>query len=203
VSWLTSVLSQKFIGTASAPPHREPSRGTQFPATPVGGLRDLHDPYARRRVARGSRYADGVLRTRPRRSASLRLLTDHDRDEVLALCDRDPIANVFVGSRVRSASLDPARLGGQLWGYPDTGELTAACYSGPTWCRSRPGQMPSRRSRPRRGCRVGAAHLSWVRPQPSGSSGRCSRRRGKRRVTFGRFSPSWPSQTRRRLSPTR
>ena len=71
-----------------------------------------------------------MLRTRPWRSASLRLLTDHDRDEVLALCDRDPVANVFVGSRVRSASLDPARLGGQLWGYPDTGELTAACYSG-------------------------------------------------------------------------
>ncbi len=71
-----------------------------------------------------------MLRTRPWRSASLRLLTDHDRDEVLALCDRDPIANVFVGSRVRSASLEPARLGGQLWGYPDGGELTAVCYSG-------------------------------------------------------------------------
>jgi uncharacterized protein len=71
-----------------------------------------------------------VLRTRPWRSASLRLLTDRDRDEVLALCDRDPVANVFVGSRVRSASLEPARLGGQLWGYPDAGELTAACYSG-------------------------------------------------------------------------
>jgi uncharacterized protein len=71
-----------------------------------------------------------VLRTRPWRSASLRLLTDHDRDAVIALCDRDPIANVFVGSRVRSASLDPARLGGQLWGYPDGGELSAVCYSG-------------------------------------------------------------------------
>ncbi len=71
-----------------------------------------------------------MLRTRPWRSASLRLLTDHDRDEVLALCDRDPVANVFVGARVRSASLDPARLGGQLWGYPDAGELTAVCYSG-------------------------------------------------------------------------
>jgi len=31
---------------------------------------------------------------------------------------------------VRSASLDPARLGGQLWGYPDGGELSAVCYSG-------------------------------------------------------------------------
>jgi uncharacterized protein len=71
-----------------------------------------------------------VLRTRPWRSTSLRLLTDHDRDEVLALCDRDPVANVFVASRVRATGLDPVRLGGQLWGYTDGGELTALCYSG-------------------------------------------------------------------------
>jgi len=81
-------------------------------------------------VPRRAVTLNNVLRTRPWRSASLRLLTDHDRDEVLALCDRDPVANVFVGARVRSASLDPARLGGQLWGYPDVGELTAVCYSG-------------------------------------------------------------------------
>ena len=71
-----------------------------------------------------------MLRTRPWRSTSLRLLTDHDRDEVLALCDRDPVANVFVASRVRATSLDPVRLGGQLWGYTDGGELSALCYSG-------------------------------------------------------------------------
>lgn len=77
-----------------------------------------------------SRYSGDVLRTRPWRSASLRLLTDHDRDEVLALCDRDPVANVFVSSRIRSTSIDPSRLGGQLWGYPEGGPLTALCYSG-------------------------------------------------------------------------
>lgn len=71
-----------------------------------------------------------MLRTRPWRSTSLRLLTDHDRDEVLALCDRDPVANVFVGSRLRSTSLDPVRLGGQVWGYSEGGQLTSACYSG-------------------------------------------------------------------------
>ena len=71
-----------------------------------------------------------MLRTKPWRSASLRLLTDHDRDEVLTLCDRDAITNVFVGSRVRSTSLDPSRLGGQLWGYSDGGQLTSVCYSG-------------------------------------------------------------------------
>jgi uncharacterized protein len=71
-----------------------------------------------------------VLRTRPWRSASLRLLTDHDRDEALALCDRDPIANIFVSARIRAAGIDPSRLGGQLWGYSDGGQLTALCYSG-------------------------------------------------------------------------
>jgi uncharacterized protein len=71
-----------------------------------------------------------VLRTRPWRSASLRLLTDHDRDEILALCDRDPIANIFVSARIRAAGIDPSRLGGQLWGYSDGGQLTALCYSG-------------------------------------------------------------------------
>jgi predicted GNAT family acetyltransferase len=71
-----------------------------------------------------------VLRTRPWRSTSLRLLTDRDRDEVLAICDRDPVANVFVSSRIRAATLDPARLGGQVWGYADGGQLTSVCYSG-------------------------------------------------------------------------
>jgi uncharacterized protein len=71
-----------------------------------------------------------VLRTKPWRSASLRLLTDHDRDEVLALCDRDAIANVFVSARIRASSLDPGRLGGQVWGYYDGGQLSSLCYSG-------------------------------------------------------------------------
>ena len=71
-----------------------------------------------------------MLRTRPWRSASLRLLTDHDRDEVLALCDRDPVANVFAAARIRAVGLDPSRLGGQLWGYCDAGKLSSVCYSG-------------------------------------------------------------------------
>lgn len=71
-----------------------------------------------------------VLRTRTWRSTSLRLLTDHDRDEVLALCDRDPVSNVFVSSRIRNAGLDPRRLGAQLWGYFDGGRLASLCYSG-------------------------------------------------------------------------
>jgi uncharacterized protein len=60
----------------------------------------------------------------------LRLLTDHDREEVLALCDRDPVTNVFVSSRIRAVGLEPARLGGQVWGYAEGGQLTSVCYSG-------------------------------------------------------------------------
>jgi len=71
-----------------------------------------------------------VLRTKARRSSSLRLLTDRDRDEVLALCDRDPVANVFVSARVRGAGVDPGRLGAQVWGYGEAGQLISACYSG-------------------------------------------------------------------------
>ena len=71
-----------------------------------------------------------MLRTRAWRTASLRLLTDHDRQDVLALCDRDPVTNVFVSSRIRSVGMEPGRLGGQVWGYIDGGQLSSVCYSG-------------------------------------------------------------------------
>lgn len=71
-----------------------------------------------------------MLRTKAWRSSTLRLLTDHDREEALALCDRDAVANVFVSSRLRYAGLDPGRLGAQVWGYHEAGRLTSLCYSG-------------------------------------------------------------------------
>jgi uncharacterized protein len=58
------------------------------------------------------------------------MLTDHDRDDVLAICDRDAVTNVFVSSRIHAAGLDPARLGAQVWGYHEAGRLTSLCYSG-------------------------------------------------------------------------
>lgn len=76
------------------------------------------------------RYAGRVLRTKASRSSSLRLLNDRDRDDVLELCDRDPVVNVFVSSRVHEAGLDPVRLGGQMWGFVPGGKLTSACYAG-------------------------------------------------------------------------
>lgn len=70
-----------------------------------------------------------MLRVRPR-SEELRLLDDRDRDAVLAICDKDPISNVFVGSRVRALGLDAGRLGAQIWGHEPGGRLTSLCYSG-------------------------------------------------------------------------
>jgi predicted GNAT family acetyltransferase len=64
------------------------------------------------------------------RTSASRVLDDSDRDEVLALLDRDPVANVFVSSRVRTVGLNPARLGGQMWGFGPRGALVSLCYAG-------------------------------------------------------------------------
>jgi uncharacterized protein len=71
-----------------------------------------------------------VLRTKAWRSSSLRLLNDRDLDEVLEICDRDAVTNVFVGARVHAAGVEPGRLGAQLWGYMESGRVTSLCYSG-------------------------------------------------------------------------
>jgi uncharacterized protein len=71
-----------------------------------------------------------VLRTKAGRSSALRLLDDRDLGEVLALCDRDPVVNVFVSSRVHEAGLELARLGSQIWGFQPHGQLTSLCYVG-------------------------------------------------------------------------
>lgn len=71
-----------------------------------------------------------MLRVRPPWSAAIRLLDERDRAAVLAICDRDPVTNVFVGSRVRTLGLTPARLGAQMWGHGPGGRLDSLCYSG-------------------------------------------------------------------------
>jgi predicted GNAT family acetyltransferase len=71
-----------------------------------------------------------MLRVRPR-SEPVRLLDDRDRAAALAICDADPVANVFVASRIRALGLDPGRLGAQIWGFSgDDGRLASLCYSG-------------------------------------------------------------------------
>jgi predicted GNAT family acetyltransferase len=71
-----------------------------------------------------------MLRVKPPWSASVRLLDERDRDPVLAICDRDPVTNVFVSSRVRALGLEPSRLGAQMWGHAPGGRLESLCYSG-------------------------------------------------------------------------
>lgn len=48
----------------------------------------------------------------------------------MALCDRDPVTNVFVTARLNACGLDPMRLGAQAWGYFESGQLTSFCYVG-------------------------------------------------------------------------
>lgn len=61
--------------------------------------------------------------------ASLRLLDRSDLDEALAVCAKDPVANVFVASRLRSHGVSRSG-GGELWGFSDGGALVSLCWSG-------------------------------------------------------------------------
>jgi uncharacterized protein len=68
-----------------------------------------------------------VLKTTPTTVGSLR---PADLADVLEFLGRDPVADVFVASRVHSSGLAAGRLGGDLWGYREAGRLVAMCYSG-------------------------------------------------------------------------
>ena len=70
-----------------------------------------------------------MLRVR-QRSDPARLLDDRDQAAALEVCDIDPVANVFVASRIRALGVESGRLGAQIWGYPESGRLTSLCYSG-------------------------------------------------------------------------
>jgi predicted GNAT family acetyltransferase len=63
-------------------------------------------------------------------SIPVRVLDDRHRRQALAILDADAVGNVFVGSRVHAAGLEPARLGAQMWGYLRDGRLCSLCYSG-------------------------------------------------------------------------
>ncbi len=65
-----------------------------------------------------------------RTSSVCRVLDGRDLDEVLALLDRDPVAHVFVASRIEQAGLAESRLGAQVWGFGERGRLESICYSG-------------------------------------------------------------------------
>lgn len=60
----------------------------------------------------------------------VRVLDDTDAHAVVELCERDPVANVFVLSRVSAVGASPRRLGGELWGVVRSGRLVSACWAG-------------------------------------------------------------------------
>lgn len=70
-----------------------------------------------------------MLRVR-QRSVPTRLLDDRDRESALAICGADPVANVFVASRIGALGLEPGRLGAQMWGFEHNGQLASLCYAG-------------------------------------------------------------------------
>ena len=63
------------------------------------------------------------------RTSALRVLRPEDLTEVIELLSRDPVADVFVASRVAAAGLDPRRLGGELWGHVVDGRLESLCHA--------------------------------------------------------------------------
>jgi len=63
-------------------------------------------------------------------AAALRVLTEEDRADLLALVARDPVANVFVAARLHAAIGQPWRTAGELWGHQSGDGLDGACYSG-------------------------------------------------------------------------
>lgn len=64
------------------------------------------------------------------RTAPVRVLSDRDVAEALAVCGRDPVANVFVASRIAAVGLDSWRLGAEVWGHVVDGRVASLCFAG-------------------------------------------------------------------------
>lgn len=66
-----------------------------------------------------------MLRTR----SKVRVLGRDDLAAARRILDQDPITHVFVDHRMRTTSLDPRWLGGQMWGYDDGTGVVALCHA--------------------------------------------------------------------------
>jgi predicted GNAT family acetyltransferase len=64
------------------------------------------------------------------RTPALRVLDDRDAAPVLDILNLDPVANVFVQSRVEAVGLQPWRLGAEMWGHQVEGRIDGLCYAG-------------------------------------------------------------------------
>jgi hypothetical protein len=74
----------------------------------------------------GYRSVSQALRT----GDPVRVLGPADLPAATRLAALDPVANVFVLSRLRCVGLGVPRAGGEMWGYHRDGELSAMCYLG-------------------------------------------------------------------------
>ena len=61
---------------------------------------------------------------------AVRVLDDRDVAAALDILNRDPVANVFVQSRVEAVGLQPWRLGAEMWAHHHEGRVTGLCYAG-------------------------------------------------------------------------
>ena len=63
------------------------------------------------------------------RTTALRVLRDTDLAAARAVLERDPVADVFVSSRVDQVGLE-TRLAGEMWGFVVDGRLESLCHAG-------------------------------------------------------------------------
>jgi len=64
-------------------------------------------------------------------STEARILADGDLSAAARLCAVDPVASVLAANHIEDAMRYGLRsAGGELWGYPRTGPLTAVCWAG-------------------------------------------------------------------------
>ncbi|WP_052852089.1 GNAT family N-acetyltransferase [Streptomyces avicenniae] len=63
-------------------------------------------------------------------TSATRVLGPDDLSAALAVLNQDPVANAFVTARVLDSGLEPAWLGGEMWGWYRRGRLRSLCYAG-------------------------------------------------------------------------
>lgn len=69
------------------------------------------------------------------RTSGVRVLDVRDTAAVDAVLAVDPVADVFVASRVAACGVDSRRLAAELWGWHDRdGRLAALCFAGANLC---------------------------------------------------------------------
>ncbi|MFR9726957.1 GNAT family N-acetyltransferase [Streptomyces sp. MS19] len=63
-------------------------------------------------------------------TSTTRVLGPDDLGAALAVLNKDPVAHAFVTARVLDSGLEPAWLGGEMWGWYRRGRLQSLCYAG-------------------------------------------------------------------------